>query len=165
MSNARVAAGVAVAVFNQRNVAGNVVAMAYGLHTTKVVATFTRLPPGKHGFHIHAAGDLRGEGCKGACSHFHVGPPQSHGGAPDGRSNRQRHTGDLGNIEIIPGGTGVFRKTYYLEGVHPSDLWGRSAIVHADEDDLGLGEHEDSHTTGHSGGRIACAVFGRGTAC
>jgi Cu-Zn family superoxide dismutase len=42
------------------------------------------------------------------------------------------------------------------------DLWGRSAIVHADEDDLGLGDHEDSGTTGHSGARIGCAIFGRG---
>jgi Cu-Zn family superoxide dismutase len=41
------------------------------------------------------------------------------------------------------------------------DLWGRSVIVHADPDDLGKGPFEDSPTTGHSGARIACAVFGR----
>jgi Cu/Zn superoxide dismutase len=33
--------------------------------------------------------------------------------------------------------------------------------VHEDADDLGLGEKEDSLTTGHSGRRIACAVIGR----
>jgi Cu-Zn family superoxide dismutase len=48
-----------------------------------------------------------------------------------------------------------------LAGVRARELWGRSLIVHADEDDLGLGEHDDSKTTGHSGARIACAVFGR----
>jgi Cu-Zn family superoxide dismutase len=38
-------------------------------------------------------------------------------------------------------------------------------IVHADEDDLGRGEAEDSKTTGHSGKRIACAIIGRTMEC
>jgi Cu-Zn family superoxide dismutase len=54
--------------------------------------------------------------------------------------------------------------TYTLKGLKVEDLWGRSIIVHADKDDLGLGEEEDSLTTGHSGKRMACAVIGR-TAC
>jgi Cu-Zn family superoxide dismutase len=37
---------------------------------------------------------------------------------------------------------------------------GRSIIIHEDEDDLGLGNKEDSKTTGHSGARIACSVIG-----
>jgi Cu-Zn family superoxide dismutase len=45
------------------------------------------------------------------------------------------------------------------------DLWGRSIIVHADKDDLGLGDAEDSSTTGHSGKRIACAIIGRTMEC
>jgi len=52
-----------------------------------------------------------------------------------------------------------------LTNVKLEDLYGRSAIVHADEDDLGLGEFPDSHTTGHSGSRIACAIFGRAKTC
>jgi Cu-Zn family superoxide dismutase len=40
-------------------------------------------------------------------------------------------------------------------------LFGRSVIIHADEDDYGLGGFDDSLTTGHSGKRIACAVIGR----
>jgi len=120
----------------------------------RIVVKFTRLPAGKHGFHIHKAGDLRGQGCKGACDHYHSGPAASHGGPPGSKGSR--HTGDLGNIE---GAT--FSKSYFLKGVHAADLWGRSFIVHADEDDLGLGGFEDSSTTGHSGSRIACAVIGR----
>jgi Cu-Zn family superoxide dismutase len=54
---------------------------------------------------------------------------------------------------------------YFLAGVRVADLWGRSLIVHADEDDLGLGGHEDSITTGHSGARIACALWGRAKSC
>jgi Cu-Zn family superoxide dismutase len=51
--------------------------------------------------------------------------------------------------------------SYFLSNVKPHDLYGRSLIVHADKDDLGRGAHEDSGTTGHSGARIACAIFGR----
>jgi len=40
------------------------------------------------------------------------------------------------------------------------EILGRSIIIHQDEDDLGLGNHEDSKTTGHSGARIACSVIG-----
>lgn len=128
----------------------------------KLKAHFFDLPPGKHGFHIHTAGDLRGEGCKGACDHFHVGLPKPYGGDPS--NGGHRHTGDLGNVELEEGQD---EKTYIytLRGISVKDLWGRSIIVHADEDDLGKGPHEDSKTTGHSGARIACAIFGRGSSC
>lgn len=128
--------------------------------TCIVRAYFSKLPPGDHGFHIHKAGDLRGEGCHGACDHYHVGPPCDHGGPPSssGSSRSNRHTGDLGNISTK---AGPFYKSYELKGVSVEDLYGRSVIVHADPDDLGKGPHEDSKTTGHSGKRIACAIIGR----
>jgi Cu/Zn superoxide dismutase len=60
-------------------------------------------PAGKHGFHIHKAGDMRGSGCKGACEHWHVGPGKGvHGSRPRPDSHADRHTGDLGNVEIRP---------------------------------------------------------------
>ena len=151
----------AVAVFAQDDIVGEVVA-TYEEEGTLIVAVFTMLPAGKHGFHIHKAGDLRGQGCKGACEHWHKGAPCDHGGRPRRSStgNQERHTGDLGNIEIRPGSSGA-KFTYLLEGVKPSELWGRALSVHADEDDLGHGGHEDSKTTGHSGARIGCAIFGR----
>lgn len=125
----------------------------------KVTAIFHELPPGKHGFHVHKAGDLRGEGCKGACEHFHYGDePKDHGDEPS--AGGTRHTGDLGNIELPPDGK-PFSKIYLLQNLPIQELYGRSVIVHADEDDLGLGSHEDSKTTGHSGSRIACAIIGR----
>ena len=145
----------AVAIFRQPNIQGEAVAVA---ETTgvRLLVTWTRLPPGKHGFHIHKAGDLRGEGCKLACDHWHVGLPVSHGGP----RSKERHTGDLGNVEIRSSRS---QYSYFLEGVTPADLWGRALIVHADEDDLGRGPYEDSKTTGHSGARIGCAIFGRST--
>ena len=145
----------AVALFTGTNGIEGEVIFSESPGGIKVYAIFTELPKGKHGFHIHKAGDLRGEGCKGACDHFHMGPKKHHGGPPT-HGAKERHTGDLGNL------TGPSDEvTYLLKGVTLEDLWGRSVIVHEDEDDLGKGPFEDSHTTGHSGKRIGCALIGR----
>ena len=149
-------APVAVAVFATRSVQG-VVTFANRKVGIFVDATFTKLPPGNHGFHIHQAGDLRGEGCKLACDHFHVGPEQTHGGPPGFKG--PRHAGDLGNIFMT--NTDSKRYIYILHGFKAEDLWGRSVIVHADKDDYGQGGNDGSLKTGNSGERIACAVIGR----
>ena len=147
----------AVAVFNTPTIKGEVVFSQDGKDTV-IQATLTQLPPGMHGFHIHSAGDLRGEGCQGACDHYHVGPKQSHGGPPG--MPGQRHTGDLGNV-MGP----VFEAQYRLKNIQVDDLLGRSMIIHEDPDDLGQGPFEDSITTGHSGKRIGCAIIGRMKPC
>jgi Cu-Zn family superoxide dismutase len=126
----------------------------------EVRAYFTMLPPGEHGFHIHKAGDLRGEGCKAACDHFSIHPNAKHGGPPGSEGDESRHTGDLGNISLGPNGE-PFTKLYILKNLDISELYGRSLIVHEDPDDLGKGPFEDSMTTGHSGKRIACVIIGR----
>lgn len=154
MQQARVQA---VAVFKTGGIQGEVLVADYR-DGIKLRAHFTELPPGKHGFHIHRAGDLRGEGCQGLCEHYDI-HNNNHGGSPDHKG--ERHTGDLGNIEFK---YGKFQKDYYIKGINSKDLWGRSIIVHQDEDDLGKGHFEDSKITGHSGARIGCAIFGR-TAC
>lgn len=147
---------VGVACFKEKEVQGE--ALFHRVRGgIRIVAKFDKLPPGEHGFHIHRAGDLRGEGCKGACEHYHRGSPANHGGAPS--SGGERHTGDLGNI--VQGK----RYAFYLPGAGLSDLFGRSLIVHADKDDLGKGQEEDSKTTGHSGARIGCAIIGRARTC
>ena len=149
----------AVAVFRQPTIQGEAVAETEK-GGVRLLVTWTLLPPGKHGFHIHRAGDLRGEGCKHACDHWHVGAPVDHGGP----RSKERHTGDLGNVEIRSSASGS-KYSYFLKGVTPADLWGRALIVHADEDDLGRGSHEDSKKTGNSGARIGCAIFGRMKGC
>lgn len=146
----------AVAVFKTGPVIGEAVATEHD-DGIRLKVQFTKLPVGKHGFHIHTAGDLRGEGCLGACTHWSKDKSVAHGDYGKG------HTGDLGNIE--PGKNGEFAKTYFIKGVNVDELWGRTLIVHADEDDLGHGGHDDSKTTGHSGKRIACAIFGRMQEC
>jgi Cu-Zn family superoxide dismutase len=145
-------AATAIAVFSNPQVRGTIVLKQKGTGI-QIKAVFQRLPPGKHGLHIHKGGDLSQPGCAGACDHWHKGPPSSHGGQPG--ETPQRHTGDLGNISQGQ------RKTIFLEHVGLGELYGRSIIVHADEDDLGHGLYEDSKTTGHSGARIGCAIIGR----
>ena len=51
---------------------------------------------------------------------------------------------------------------YTVNNTSVRELWGRSLIIHADEDDLGKGGFPDSAITGHSGARMACAILGRG---
>jgi len=103
-----------------------------------------------HGFHIHETGDLR-EGCKSCCAHYNP-KETSHGGLHDG------HAGDLGNIKSDE--NGKCKISLKTDKFRVGDILGRSIIIHEDEDDLGLGEFEDSKTTGHSGSRIACSVIG-----
>ncbi len=145
----------AVAVFNTNKIVGTAVAQQKG-RSIQLKVEFVKLPAGPHGFHIHTAGDLRAAGCQGACSHWHKGPAADHGDFGHG------HTGDLGNIELV---ADKFKKTYIIHGCCVEELWGRTLIIHEDEDDLGLGDHDDSKTTGHSGARIGCAIFGRLAGC
>lgn len=145
----------AVCVFRTSEVVGDVL-FYQRKNGTVIKSIFTKLPSGKHGYHIHRAGDLRGEGCQLACDHWHKGPATQHGGPPS--SDQPRHTGDLGNIEM----KGKRLETeHFLRNITVEELYGRSVIVHADEDDLGEGNEEDSKTTGHSGKRIACGIIGR----
>lgn len=159
---------VATAVFRGGPVEGEAVASRHPSgRGTLLQVKMTKVPKGEHGFHIHRAGDLRGEGCKGACDHFHVGHPCRHGPAPNHTRkarHHERHSGDLGNIPSASP-THPFRCSYHLAEFPPHVLWGRSLIVHADKDDLGKGSHPDSGTTGHSGARIGCAIFGRASGC
>jgi Cu-Zn family superoxide dismutase len=113
------------------------------------------LPPGKHGFHIHRSGNLL-KGCDSACDHWNPFNKE-HGSA----IGEERHAGDLGNIEKGK------KYKYFLKGLSISgstnpkkNLLGRSVIIHADEDDLGLTDHPFSKTTGNSGKRIICAIIG-----
>jgi Cu-Zn family superoxide dismutase len=109
-----------------------------------------------HGFHIHEAGDLSDK-CMGACAHFNP-----YGKKHGGPTSKERHVGDLGNIRFDARGVAKFRMEDSLVKLRgtKANVIGRSVVIHEDPDDLGMGNHNDSSTTGHAGKRITCAVIG-----
>uniref|UniRef100_A0A410JA59 Superoxide dismutase [Cu-Zn] n=1 Tax=Philasterides dicentrarchi TaxID=282688 RepID=A0A410JA59_9CILI len=124
--------------------------------TSRIVAKIKGLKKGKHGFHIHEFGNLT-EGCKTAGSHYNP-LSKTHGGP----GIEEKHMGDLGNIES----QGEQYEAEYnqicevqLEG--PYSVFGRSIVVHAQEDDLGKGGNEESKKTGNAGARLACGIIAR----
>jgi len=116
----------------------------------------TKYKNSSHGIHIHEAGDLSDK-CMGACGHFNPYNKQ-HGGP----TSKERHVGDLGNIRFDAQGVAKFRMDDGLVKLRgtKANVIGRSVVIHEDMDDLGMGNHNDSLTTGHAGKRITCAVIG-----
>lgn len=120
-----------------------------------VSGQITGLAPGSHGFHVHEFGDNT-NGCISAGPHFNP-EGKTHGGP----ESEIRHVGDLGNIEAGADGIGkvhVVDRQIQLKGTH--NIVGRTLVVHADVDDLGVGGHELSKTTGNAGARVGCGVIG-----
>ena len=77
-----------------------------------------------------------------------------------GKYSKERHVGDLGNIEADTSGTAkveIIAKRVDLIG--DRSVVGRAIVVHADEDDLGKGGDEESLKTGNAGDRLACGVI------
>ncbi|KAK4883526.1 hypothetical protein RN001_006845 [Aquatica leii] len=113
------------------------------------------LEKGLHGFHIHEFGDNT-NGCISAGAHFN--PEGKDHGAPNASI---RHVGDLGNVTADDKGIAkvdISDNIISLEGVN--NIIGRTLVVHADPDDLGITDHELSKTTGNAGARVACGIVG-----
>jgi superoxide dismutase, Cu-Zn family len=131
---------------------------------THIYGTLHHLPPGKHAIHIHEYGNLI-EGCKSLGAHYNPFK-KNHGGRvvkdPLGNDviNFNRHVGDLGNIEVKSDGSvkiDMVDPLIKLTGTY--NVIGRGLVIHKDEDDLGLGGHDDSLTTGHAGERLVHALI------
>ena len=126
------------------------------------------LSNGKHGFHIHEAGDLT-QSCKSACSHFNP-YNKLHGGPND----QERHVGDLGNLKPDKYGNinNLLIRDRLIKLKGKNSIIGRCVVIHQDEDDLGKGGldtdgnivnlevYQESIKTGNAGKRIACGVIG-----
>lgn len=118
-----------------------------GLH---IVAHVEGLTPGSHGFHVHEWGDTSAPDGTSAGGHYN---PTTHPhGAP---TDKERHVGDLGNLEANDQGVAHLDWTdpvMKLDG--PGSIIGRGVVVHEKADDL------KSQPTGNAGGRIAVGVVG-----
>ncbi|NNJ27919.1 superoxide dismutase family protein [Alienimonas chondri] len=118
--------------------------------SVKVTGEVKGLEPGEHGFHVHQFGDLTDmETGKSAGGHMDVGEHKH--GKP---SDKERHTGDLGNITADENGVAKVEMTdsvISLNGAH--SIVGRGFIVHADPDDFG-------QPTGNAGARVAIGAIG-----
>ena len=152
--------GIAVLHQNPHKINGVVHFIPQNRNHMKITYEIKGLKDGKHGFHIHEYGDLT-DGCTSACAHYNPYDKQ-HGCA----CSKQRHLGDLGNIEskekmakgslIVPN----------LSLTRNHSIVGRMIIVHEDEDDCGQysGKNKkkgvESKKTGNAGKRLACGVIG-----
>jgi len=111
-----------------------------------VKASIDGLKPGKHGFHIHEKGDCSAHDASSAGGHFNP-TNEPHAGPLD----RERHVGDLGNLEADANGHATYEfldDVLELNGLH--SIIGKSVVIHADPDDL------KTQPTGNSGKRISC---------
>lgn len=141
----------AICTITNGSVKGYVLLQRIKHNQTRLSCFLQNLTPGEHGFHIHNKGDLR-ENCKSVCSHYN--PHQSqHGGS----TGNKRHKGDLGNLTANANGVS---NTIITSDVRLDDIIGRSIVIHEYPDDLGMGNNEESLTTGNSGRRIGCGVIG-----
>jgi len=116
----------------------------------RVEGRVTGLTPGKHGFHVHEFGDVSSEDGMATGAHFDIAK-HMHGGPDD----KDRHSGDLGNIEADASGKATIKMTDKGIALHGANsILGRALIVHAMPDDL------KSQPSGNAGARIAQGVVG-----
>src|SRR5690606_13970702 len=78
--------------------------------TCIITGQVRNLTPGKHGFHIHEFGDLSSP--DGTAAGGHYNPDGHKHGGPD---DKERHVGDLGNIEADA--NGVAKVNMKVEGL------------------------------------------------
>ena len=101
----------------------------------QITVNVTGLPKGDHGFHVHEFGDLS-NGCTSAGAHYN--PLGLNHGGP---GSEIRHVGDLGNLTSDGTNPTVVTIQDHLVNIYGNEnnVVGRSVVLHADPDDLGLG--------------------------
>ena len=117
----------------------------------RITGTLRGLDPGKHGLHVHVAGDCSASNAKSALGHF--APDDDPHGSP-GRPEYLHHVGDLGNIVANSEGVAEIDKTDTEMTLQTDEytILDRAVIVHAEPDDLA------SQPSGDAGDRIGCGV-------
>ena len=149
-ASAKIVKAVAVLHPTQGNDVSGTVVFTQMNNGVKVEADISGLSPGKHGFHVHEFGDCSAPDGTSAGGHYNpTGEPHA------GPEQKNRHMGDLGNIEADNSGKAHYERVdshLVLNG--PDTIIGRGFIVHAGADDL------KSQPSGAAGPRVACGVIG-----
>ncbi len=105
--------------------------------SVRITGELRNLTPGLHSLHIHQFGDIT-NGVAGLGAHFNP-TNKPHGGPED----KERHVGDLGNINASEEGVAkidLTDKVIRLNG--PFSIIGRSVAVDTEPDDLGTGIYQ-----------------------
>ncbi|MFD9943538.1 superoxide dismutase family protein [Nonomuraea sp. NPDC059023] len=135
-----------------------------GYTKSRLSVTVKGLPPGYHGFHIHATGICDPAAVDPATGK--VSPFYTAGGHFDlGGSTHSHHSGDLPPLLVAADGSGtasVVTDRFRVRQLTDAD--GSAVIVHALPDNLAniperysaTGPDEATQRTGDAGGRIAC---------
>lgn len=126
---------------------------AEGPQGVRIAVAVTKLPPGRHGFHIHAVGKCDPPGFASAGGHLNLDGKQHGWMNPAGA-----HAGDLPNLTVGPDGSAhveVYAASLTLADgprslFHPG---GAALVIHAGPDD------ETTDPAGNSGDRIACGLI------
>ncbi|HEU4463910.1 MAG TPA: superoxide dismutase family protein [Gemmatimonadota bacterium] len=111
------------------------------------------LPPGEHGFHIHATGSCEPPGFESAGDHLGAGDAAHGFDAPGGP-----HAGDLRNLLVAEDSTATVDQVVggvalSDGGVELIDHDNAAIVIHANPDDYA------TQPSGASGDRIACGVI------
>ena len=117
---------------------------------TKVEAWIENATPGTHGLHIHEKGDCSAPDAASAGGHFN-----SAGNPHAGPTDKARHNGDFGNVEVGADGKGHLEMTTDMLTVAPgpNSVVGKAIVFHEKADDL------KSQPSGNAGGRFGCGVI------
>jgi Cu-Zn family superoxide dismutase len=113
------------------------------------------LPPGEHGFHVHAnpdcgAGEQNGAKMAGLAAGGHLDPDKT--GKHLGPIATGGHLGDL--PVLVVDGNGTATKSVLAPHLKVSDVKGHAIIIHANGDNYS----DQPKPLGGGGPRIACAV-------
>ena len=131
-------------------VGGTVTFMPSG-NGVAVAAKVTGLPPGSHGFHIHAKGDCSAPDASSAGDHYN--PTSKPHGDP---ASAEHHAGDMPMLVADASGNATLNATVAgLKIGSGEDIVGKAVVVHKDPDDF------KTQPSGNSGARIACGVIKR----
>ncbi len=117
----------------------------------RLSGSFSSLPAGDHGIHVHAVGSCSPD-FAAAGPHFNPAGKQHGTQNPTGA-----HAGDLPNLTIRADGTGTYDQVNAMLSLAagPSSVFdadGSAVVVHADPDDY------MTDPSGNSGARVACGV-------